>query len=553
MKKLLLIIAIAFCGGVGYGQCWFSIDAGSDHSLAVKQDGTLWAWGLNYFGTLGLGNFIDKALPTKVGIANNWQEVYAGRYSSYAIKQDGTLWAWGNNEYGQLGIGNLIDKNVPTQVGTGSDWMQITSGSNHTFGLKNDGSLWGWGDMGASGLGDGTSLPRLIPTRIGTQTYVNVSTSADHTLAIHTNGKLFSWGSGIQLGNNSSGGINMAPTQVGTDNWLFASAGFTHSLGVKNDNSLWAWGQNYNNQLGDGTATDRTAPVRIGTDNDWYEVHAGVDASRGIKSSAIFTGKIYGWGYTGSLGQPSSTYLAIPTQNGISNNWFRMSKFSGIEGGYYPHNLWLDYTGTIYSSGINLYGQIGDGTNIDRNILTPIGCGTALPITLITFTATKNQNGTLLNWQTATETNNKGFEIESSTDGISFTKIGFVAGANNSTLTKQYQYTDNAICSGKQFYRLKQIDNDGIFKYSDVATVFCSPGATVIVLPNPAASIVKIIAQDVTAIKLFNSAGVLALQATPSISNTHQVNVNNLPNGLYWLRLQLKDGSVVTEKIQVIH
>jgi hypothetical protein len=176
-----------------------------------------------------------------------------------------------------------------------------------------------------------------------------------------------------------------------------------------------------------------------------------------------------------------------------------------------------------------------------------------LPVQITSFTAQKITNGTVLNWKTAGESNNKGFDIEKSIDGTTFTKIGFVNGSNTSQDVQHYQYTDNTACTGRQLYRLKQIDNDNNFKYSSITAVNCSPVKNVTISPNPAASTITIVADDWAAAKLVNTNGQTVSTIRPAVSNTQQADVSKLPNGLYVLQLIYKDGSMTTEKIQVIH
>ena len=137
--------------------------------MALKKDGTLWAWGNNDFGELGLGDTIEQHAPTQVGTANDWAAAYCLGHHSVALKKDGTLWAWGENSYGQLGVGDTTDRSSPTQVGSARDWAAIAPGgsdSYHTLALKKDGTLWAWGfnRFGQLGLGDTTD--RLTPTPV---------------------------------------------------------------------------------------------------------------------------------------------------------------------------------------------------------------------------------------------------------------------------------------------------------------------------------------------------------------------------------------------------
>src|SRR3989338_2927576 len=124
---------------------WTSISAGYAHTLALKQDGTLWAWGYNGSGQLGLGDTINRNTPTQVCSGTTWQAVSAGDAHTLALKQDGTLWAWGYNGYGQLGLGDTTDRHTPTQVGSGITWQAVSAGDDHTLALKQDGTFWSWG------------------------------------------------------------------------------------------------------------------------------------------------------------------------------------------------------------------------------------------------------------------------------------------------------------------------------------------------------------------------------------------------------------------------
>ena len=133
------------------------VAAGGSHTLTIKTDGTLWAWGDNLFGQLGLGEDIEYSnVPIQVGNDTDWKAVTAGGDHTLAIKTDGTLWAWGDNLLGKLGLGNQIDRLTPTQVGTDTDWKTVTAGEHHTLAIKTGGNLWAWGanEIGQLGLGD---------------------------------------------------------------------------------------------------------------------------------------------------------------------------------------------------------------------------------------------------------------------------------------------------------------------------------------------------------------------------------------------------------------
>jgi alpha-tubulin suppressor-like RCC1 family protein len=162
---------------VGSDNDWVSIAVGGGwHTVALKSDGTMWAWGLNDENQLGYPavevcnystyTYPCSTIPLKVGNDNDWVSVAAGWWHTVALKSDGTLWAWGLNIEGQLGVNDRDNRSLPTQVGIDNKWVSITAGSEHTVALKSDGTLWAWGDNAAGQLGDCTTMDKLIPTQI---------------------------------------------------------------------------------------------------------------------------------------------------------------------------------------------------------------------------------------------------------------------------------------------------------------------------------------------------------------------------------------------------
>jgi alpha-tubulin suppressor-like RCC1 family protein len=142
---------------IGADTDWISIEAGGTHSLALKANGTLWAWGQNAFGQLGDNTLVDKSTPVQIDAAVDWVSVAAGGSHTLALKEDGTLWAWGKNSpSGQLGDNSFIDKKIPVQIGADTDWLSIAAGGNHSLALKSDWSLWAWGRNDEGELGNGT-------------------------------------------------------------------------------------------------------------------------------------------------------------------------------------------------------------------------------------------------------------------------------------------------------------------------------------------------------------------------------------------------------------
>ena len=131
----------------------------------------------------GTAQLINKSSPVQVGTDTHWASIAAGYYHSLGLKSDGTLWAWGGNNSGQLGDGTSYDRHSPVQIGTDL-WASIAAGSYHSLGLKSDGTLWGWGWNYYGQLGDGTTVNKSSPVQIGTDHWFSVATGYYHSLRL---------------------------------------------------------------------------------------------------------------------------------------------------------------------------------------------------------------------------------------------------------------------------------------------------------------------------------------------------------------------------------
>lgn len=376
MKRTLLIYYFLLTSSVFFAQCWQSVSAGVAHSVGIRTGGTLWAWGRNNVGQIGDGSAVAmRTTPTQIGTSSDWQSVSCGASHSLALKSNGTLWAWGLNSSGQLGNGNNTNSNVPTQVGTDTDWAFISAGDEFSLALKTNGTLWAWGRNDSNQLGDGTTVAKNTPLQIGNQSnWESISTGANHSFAIKTNGTLYGWGVNNlgQLGNGTTTN-ETAPVKIGNDNdWNKVAASTIHSVAIKDDLSLWVWGGNNEGQLGvgtSGTGTQLTNPFNIIS-------LTGCDViSKGSQNTIIkkADGTIWNWGANliGQLGNgtTSATPTTSPIQVGSENDWQNVS----MRG---THVLALKTDGSLYAWGNNFYGQIGDGTTTTRTSPTVITCPT---------------------------------------------------------------------------------------------------------------------------------------------------------------------------------
>ncbi len=274
------------------------MSAGWYHTLAIKTDGSLWAWESNRSGQLGDGTATDRATPVQVltGVA----AASASAVHSLARKTDGSLWAWGWNGVGQLGDGTTTDRSTPVKVLTGV--AAVSVGGDHSLALKTDGSLWAWGSNWYGQLGDGTRTDRSTPVQVLTGVAAVTGGNA-HTLALKTDGGLWAWGwdpYGV-LGDGTAT-HRSTPVQVLTG-VAAVSAGFYHTLAIKTDGSLWAWGYNGDGRLGDGTTTDRSTPVQILT--GVAAVSTGIYHTLARKTD----GSLWAWGsnWYGQLGDGTTT------------------------------------------------------------------------------------------------------------------------------------------------------------------------------------------------------------------------------------------------------
>ena len=226
---------------VGSDTTWSSVSTGFGQTVAIKTNGTMWSWGDNAKGQLGNGTITTPiVVPAQIGTDTDWVNVTTGTAHSVAIKSNGTMWAWGDDDFGQLGHGGATTtpNPVPTQIGTDTDWLDVEALGGTNIALKTDGTLWGWGSNTSGQLGQGaSSTPVTAPVQIGTDTdWVDVSVGAAHVLAIKSNGTMWSWGNNVrgQVGSGSTGGNFFTPTQIGTDtNWRLAKAGSVVSYALR--------------------------------------------------------------------------------------------------------------------------------------------------------------------------------------------------------------------------------------------------------------------------------------------------------------------------------
>jgi alpha-tubulin suppressor-like RCC1 family protein/fibronectin type 3 domain-containing protein len=378
MKKFLLFLALCLmiCGCLftTQGDAIFAasqttpqVQGGYGHSLGLKDDGSVWAWGNNNYGQLGDGTNTSTATPKKLETISNVKTIAVGYYHNLALKTDGTVWAWGQNNGYQLGDGTTTNRNIPVLVPGVGNVKAIAAGESHSLALKEDGTVWAWGTNYSGQLGDGTSISRSTPGVVPGLTGVTaIAASKDYSFALKSDGTLWGWGY------NSYGQLGVGtienkytPTQVSGLSGVTAMAcGYVNVYALTNDGSLWAWGYNSNGELGLGYALENIYPNYISTPTK-IPALSNVTAitARGLFAVAQKDdGTIWAWGKNddGQVGDGTNVNKTSPVQISGLDNVF--STGCGIY-----HTVVIKNNGSVWLWGNNSYGQLGDGSNIGKN------------------------------------------------------------------------------------------------------------------------------------------------------------------------------------------
>lgn len=225
---------------VGTSTDWAKVATNGTATLAIKTDGTLWAWGNNGNGQLGLDIIptVKISSPTQVGSLTDWVDIdISSSYNAVAIKTDGTLWTWGYNNGGQLGLGDVVSRSSPTQIGNLTNWKQVKTEGASVFAVKTNGTLWAWGNNYNGVLGLGNTTNRSSPVQVGSLSTWDKVCKSKSLLAIKADGTL--WGAGpntnYELSNALPAVTYSSPIQIGSKNdWIDATKYQAATFGLKN-------------------------------------------------------------------------------------------------------------------------------------------------------------------------------------------------------------------------------------------------------------------------------------------------------------------------------
>jgi len=376
---------------------WRSVSTSSTHTVAVRQDGTLWTWGNNQRGQLGDGTTTSRSVPVQLGNLTSWLSASAGPSYTVAIRQDGTLWSWGSNEFGQLGNGTTKDYHRPRQIDSLTQWRRwwsVSAGPGHVVALEEKGRLWSWGNNDQGQLGTGDKIHRLLPVYLSNG-ILQVSPGQGYTVALAEDGTLLGCGlnSSGQLGNNSTTSLltfNRINLPQGTPSiWKEVKAGNQHTVGISKDGSLWAWGNNATGQLGTGTTANSLIPARIGTATTWQTLAAGPTHSAALQQD----GSLWAWGdnTNGQLGMGNTDPLLQPTRVPGAGRWQTLTTNASSGG--------IQQNGSLWTWGSNAYGQLGNGSTTSQLAPRAIAQPTWQQVSAgYSFSAGLQSDGSLWTW-----------------------------------------------------------------------------------------------------------------------------------------------------------
>lgn len=341
---------------------WVSFSGGLLNSFAVKQDGTVWVWGKNQSGILGVGDQANYNAPVKNPYLSDIIAVSKG----YAIKRDGTVWSWGGNPNLPEGYDDRIHQ--PKQIPGLDHVTTVAPGSDHSLALKDDGSVWAWGYNMYGQLGTGSddfrkgSIDPYYPSRvINLDHVIAIGAGSDISIALKNDGTVWTWG---QVMGDPSKFTNTPAKVDGLDHIVAISTGMNHMLALKDDGTVWTMGWNMYGQLGDGKGgrsigDQSLVPVQAVHLSDVISISSGAVFCLALKKD----GTVWEWGslMNADLGQDS--VMNAPVQvSGLS----RVVSITALN----DHAFAVTQDGRAWAWGENKYGELGDGTN--SKSLTPV-------------------------------------------------------------------------------------------------------------------------------------------------------------------------------------
>lgn len=372
-------------------------EANNGFVLAIRIDGGLFTWGDNVGGQLANGNTTSRSSPVQVG-TSSWNFVSAGGRNGAGLTVTKELFTWGDNSSGQLGDGTTTNRSSPVKIGT-SSWSMVSicgidASISGCHAIDSVGRLFGWGDNSRGQVGDNTTTNRSSPVQVGSDSWAWVHTNhlvtnwgtgdlaaGGGVLGIKADGTVWHWG-GLNFDSLPTYDVFLSDGNGGQLSWAFAGvkkiamsdAGSV--LVIDSADKLWAWGDNQAGQLGDGTTTNRSSPVQIGS-LAWKDIFLGGIGPTQFALGLLADGSLYAWGAnaSGQLGDGTTTARSSPVHIG-SSSWSMVCSggqgtITGTDNG--PHAAAIRTDGGLFTWGANTNGQLGDGSTTAKSSPVKIG------------------------------------------------------------------------------------------------------------------------------------------------------------------------------------
>ena len=317
-------------------------------------------------------------------------QISLGYKFSVALKQDGTVWSWGQNNDGELGLGNTTEYDEPQQITEITEKItDVKTGYYHSIALTEKGEVYTWGYNGNGQLGNGTREDSLVPVKVtGLENIAKVNAYKYMTIALTQNGEVYAWGSGygakpvklnftrkiIDVSGNlvlaeNRKAYNLDETKSYGKDLIKVVAGYNHYLGLTSDGEVYAWGSNSYGQLGNGNNTSSSTAVKVVTPDGKSNMTNIVDISAGDSYSIITDkdGKVYTFGYYGDYRTANTVHSNKPVE---IQDLYKTELVAASEGG---HTAIVDWDGNVYTVGLNDYGQLGLKDTTTRSKFEKIG------------------------------------------------------------------------------------------------------------------------------------------------------------------------------------
>ena len=362
------------------GSDWQSVSVGGDHTCALKTDGRAFCWGSNRAYQLGVldadtvcvsgtAHFACSMTPTPVQPSARFEAISVGMRHTCAITVEREAYCWGGNDFGQVSEAGPTSP-TPIKIGSGGlGWTQISAGETHSCAVRTDGVLFCWGANDRGQLGNGRQGSISGPVRaLISAPVASVSTGEQRTCARTTIGTVYCWGA---VWIERTGGLEMTRNQLTPDLVPNApalarlSVGSFTTCGADISGFAYCWEANPRGEMGNGTQTGSTSPLRVASNLEFTQVSAGIVQSCGV----VTNGAGYCWGDDtfGQLGVSPSTLIErcggqqLPCSTSPVAVFGRQ-QFVEISTGFGSHSCGVTVRGNLYCWGLGVSGQRGDGT-----------------------------------------------------------------------------------------------------------------------------------------------------------------------------------------------